>query len=310
MASGWGLGGARSRDLMVVAGLPAVLAGLGLCWLLTRPAGPGAAAVAGAVALGAAVVLVGLGALPTIGSRPSSRVIGVVAALWLMAVVSGAWLRTSDVSGVAPLDVDLGDLAEVLGDGAPEVIAGAAAVAVLAWAVLDLLTGIEIPVPVVAVLAAIGVLTVAISGHASVHAWGPVVVGAHALAAAWWCGTLAAMVLSLRGRSGWATTLPAFSQRAAWAVGVVAVTGVIAGLAEVGGLGEFGSTGYGRVLLAKLAGLLVLVGFGWWHRRRWVPAAGRHRISEVASIRAGVVEILLMAVVLGLAAGLSATSPG
>ena len=131
------------------------------------------------------------------------------------------------------------------------------------------------------------------------------VVGAHALAAAWWCGTLAAMVLSLRGRSGWATTLPAFSQRAAWAVGVVAVTGVIAGLAEVGGLGEFGSTGYGRVLLAKLAGLLVLVGFGWWHRRRWVPAAGRHRISEVASIRAGVVEILLMAVVLGLAAGLS-----
>ncbi|WP_370452978.1 hypothetical protein [Gordonia bronchialis] len=107
MASGWGLGGARSRDLMVVAGLPAVLAGLGLCWLLTRPAGPGAAAVAGAVALGAAVVLVGLGALPTIGSRPSSRVIGVVAALWLMAVVSGAWLRTSDVSGVAPLDVDL-----------------------------------------------------------------------------------------------------------------------------------------------------------------------------------------------------------
>ena len=93
-------------------------------------------------------------------------------------------------------------------------------------------------------------------------------------------------------------------------MGVVAVTGVIAGLAEVGGLGEFGSTGYGRVLLAKLAGLLVLVGFGWWHRRRWVPAAGRHRISEVASIRAGVVEILLMAVVLGLAAGLSAPSRG
>ncbi|MET9202397.1 CopD family protein, partial [Gordonia sp. NPDC003585] len=104
-------------------------------------------------------------------------------------------------------------------------------------------------------------------------------------------------------------TLPAFSQRAPWAVGVVAVTGVVAGLVEVGGVTELVTTGYGRVLLAKSVGLCVLLGIAWWHRTRWVPAAQRHRRTEAASIRSGVVEMLVMAVVLGLAAGLSATSP-
>ncbi|MGV9793231.1 copper resistance D family protein [Gordonia sp. NPDC003422] len=309
MPSGSGFAAARSRDLMVVAGLPVMLAGLALCWVLTQPIGPGAVAIPTTVALGAAVMLVGLGALPTIGAEPSTRTIGVLAAIWLMAVLFAAWLRAADVSGVEPADVDLGQFGDVLIGGAPELIAGAAAVLVLVWVVADLLTTSTVPVAVVAALAAIGVLTMAISGHASVHAWGPVVVGAHAIGAAWWCGSLAAMVLSVRGRSGWATTLPAFSQRAPWAVGVVAVTGVVAGLVEVGGVTELVTTGYGRVLLAKSVGLCVLLGIAWWHRTRWVPAAQRHRRTEAASIRSGVVEMLVMAVVLGLAAGLSATSP-
>ena len=165
------------------------------------------------------------------------------------------------------------------------------------------------PIPVIAVLAAIGVLAGSVSGHPGTHAVGPVLIGVHAVAAAWWCGTLAAMVLTVRGRSGWATTLPAFSARAIWVVAVIVLTGVIDGIIEVGGPNQLLDNGYGRVLIAKAAGAAVLIGLGARHRSRWVPAADRHRMPERSSVRLAARELIVMGVVLGLAVGLSTTAP-
>ncbi|MDL9935999.1 CopD family protein [Gordonia sp. ABSL1-1] len=300
---------ARTGDLLIATALPVLLVGVGVCWVLARPDGPGAVALPASIALGASTVLLGLGALPSLGAQPSTRIIGVLAALWLSASVVAGWLRTADQSGVAAVDVDIDQFGTAMSSGAAELVSAAAALLILAWVSVDLLTAVVIGVRAVAVVAAVGVLATAVGGHASLHVWGPVLVGAHALAAAWWCGTLAAMVLTLRGRSGWAATLPEFSRFAVWAVGVIAATGVIVGVVEVGGITELATTGYGRILLAKLAGLSALAGLGWWHRRTWVPAASRHRMSEAVSVRHGVAEVMLMAVVLGLAAGLSATAP-
>ncbi|WP_055477045.1 copper resistance D family protein [Gordonia sp. HS-NH1] len=283
--------------------------GLVVSWLLARPDGPDLVAVPTTLALGVSVVLLGLGALPTVDAEPSTRVIGLLAGVWVLAVLVSAWIRTADRAGTEVLEVTAGDFGDVLFSGAPEMVALVVALLIVVWVVLDLLTGIEIPVLVVGALAAIGVLATSIAGHAGNDSWGPFLIGAHALAAAWWCGLLAAMLITVRGRSGWARSLPVFSGRAPWAVGLLTVTGVVSGLVEIGGPADLVSSGYGRILLAKAAVLAILVGLAAWHRRRWLPAVQRHRSSETASVRAAVVELAIMAVALGLAAGLSATPP-
>ncbi|UPW10375.1 CopD family protein [Gordonia terrae] len=283
--------------------------GLMVSFALARPDGPDLVAVPTTLALGVSVVMLGLGALPTVDAEPSTRVIGLLAGVWVLATLVGAWVRTADRAGIEVLDVKAGDFGDVLFSGAPEMVALVAGLLVLAWVVLDLLTGVEIPVLVVGALAAIGVLATSIAGHAGNDSWGPFLIGAHALAAAWWCGLLAAMLISVRGRSGWARSLPVFSGRAPWAVGVLTVTGLISGLVEIDGPANLVSSGYGRILLAKAVVLVILVGLAAWHRRRWLPAVQRHRSSETASVRAAVVELAIMAVALGLAAGLSATAP-
>ncbi|MFT4394639.1 copper resistance D family protein [Gordonia lacunae] len=283
--------------------------GLMVSFVLARPDGPDLVAVPTTLALGVSVVLLGLGALPTVDVEPSTRVIGLLAGVWVLATLVSAWMRTADRAGTEVLDVTAGDFGEVLFSGAPEMVALVVGLLIVVWVVLDLLTRVEIPVLVVGALAAIGVLATSIAGHAGNDSWGPFLIGAHALAAAWWCGLLAAMLISVRGRSGWARSLPVFSGRAPWAVGVLTVTGLISGLVEIDGPANLVSSGYGRILLAKAAVLVILVGLAAWHRRRWLPAVQRHRSSEAASVRAAVVELAIMAVALGLAAGLSATAP-
>ncbi|MDH3052457.1 CopD family protein [Gordonia alkanivorans] len=295
--------------MRVVAGVPVLFAGLLVSWLLARPDGPDTVALPATLALGVSVVMLGLGLLPTVDAEPASTWIGALAGVWVVATLISAWVRTADRSGKDVFDVSAADFGEVLTSGASEMVALVTGLLIVMWAVLDLLTAVEVPVLVVGALAAIGVLATAIAGHAGNNAIGPFLVGAHALAAAWWCGLLAAMVLSVRGRSGWARSLPVFSQRAPWAVGVIAVTGVVAALTEIDGLSALVTTGYGRILVAKVVMLAALVGVAAWHRRRWVPAVERHRQTETASIRNAVVELMLMAAVLGLAAGLSATAP-
>nr|WP_237421791.1 CopD family protein [Gordonia sp. SID5947] len=274
-----------------------------------RPEGPEALAVPSAIAVGAAVVLVGLGASPGLGLDPSVRIVGVTGGVWFVAALVSAWMRTADQAGEPSLTVSVGQFADTLGEGTPEVVELIAATLVVVLASVRLAGRMNPPVASFAVLGAIGLLATAITGHPSQSAVGPVLIGAHALAAAWWCGALAAMVMTIRGRAGWTTALPVFSQRAVWAVAVIAATGVITGLLEVGGLGELVGSGYGRILLAKSVGVIVLVMLGARHRRHWVPAVSRHRASEATSIRLAVGELLVMAVVLGLAVGLSTTAP-
>nr|WP_040510277.1 CopD family protein [Gordonia soli] len=285
------------------------VAGLGLAWLLAHPDGPESTAIPANVAVGAAVLLVGLGGLPQLGAVPSSRLVGVVGAIWAVAALTTAWVRAADQAGVGVLRLDVGRFADSAHAGAPDLVAAGCAVLVVGWAVADLITETRIPVAAVAILAGVGLLATSISGHPGQTTWGPVLVGLHALAAAWWCGTLLALAVAVRGRSGWARALPVFSSRAQWAVGVIALTGVIAGIIEIGVGWVLVDTGYGRLLIAKSVGLVILVGIAAWHRSRWLPEVRRHRGSESTAIRRAAVEIAVMAVVIGLAVGLSATAP-
>ena len=289
----------------VGAGTLGVLAGLVLASVLAGAAGPESSAWPGGLALGAACLLLGLGALGYVDAEPSRVLIAATAGFWGAASLIAAWLQLAERSGTSPAALRVDDLVIGVESGLGLLVCVAGAVVVLAWTFRPFA-----PEILVAVVAATGVLAIATTGHAATGAWAPLLVGAHALAAAWWAGTLAALALTVRGRGGWARSLPEFSRYAVVAVAVLTATGVLAALGELGLSAEWVQTGYGRVVVAKAVVLAVLLTLAARHRRTWVPGAARHRTPEDVSLRRAVIETLLLAVALGLAAGLATTAPG
>jgi putative copper export protein len=139
----------------------------------------------------------------------------------------------------------------------------------------------------------------------------------HVGAAALWVGGLAALAwAALRGRAPLAHAVPRYSTLALGCVLAVAVSGVLNAGVRLGWSASalLGST-YGMVVLAKVAALLVLAGFGWlhrqhtvdvlrgWRRRRNVPGAAPVFVALAA------IELALMAATVALGVGLARTPP-
>lgn len=154
-------------------------------------------------------------------------------------------------------------------------------------------------------LAAAGLAARTLAGHLSENPIGGMAVAVHALAAAVWCGVLAALVLTVTHRGQWARVLPRFSQLALVCVAVLLVAGVASALVRLGAPAELWATGYGRLLTAKVvttAGLLVLA---WWNRANWLPAARSHRATASLSHSRSLTELAIMTVALTFAGALA-----
>jgi putative copper export protein len=90
---------------------------------------------------------------------------------------------------------------------------------------------------------------------------------------------------------------------------VVAAAGVAAALFQLTHPRQVLTTAWGTLLLARVTLLVVLGGFGWWHRRRTIPtlvqsdgAAGpRSRF-----VRLGAAEAMVMALAVGVASLMTA----
>jgi putative copper export protein len=144
----------------------------------------------------------------------------------------------------------------------------------------------------------------------------------HVLAAGAWMGTLAVMLyLEYRWRR-WSDTddgagrpasllpalIPAFSPVAVAGVATLIVTGVVASWVHLESPGALLSTGYGRVLVAKLGVVVLVLILGALNWKRitllLVHEEGPHRMRRTAGL-----ELALGAVVLLLTAILVRTSP-
>ncbi len=161
------------------------------------------------------------------------------------------------------------------------------------------------PLPVL-VLAAAALVTSSLAGHAwtAPDRWVAVASDvAHLGAVAVWVGGLVALlaVLSLVASDDRVRLATRFSGLALVAAGVVAVSGTVSGWQQVRSLDALTSTTYGRLLLAKVAGFVVLVAIGWVNRARLVPLVGRAVAPLQRSLR---VETLVAAVVLAVTAAL------
>jgi copper transport protein len=179
--------------------------------------------------------------------------------------------------------------------------AGLLALAAAAAAVPALWRRSALPV----VVAGTGALVVAaLAGHAWTAPDRALAVAAdtvHLGAAALWVGGLGALLVALPVASDRYQLTARFSALAVAAAIAVAVTGTVSGWQQVRTFDALTSTGYGQLLLAKVAGFAALIGLGWLNRSRLVPLVARTAAPLTRSLRA---ETAVAALVLALTAAL------
>lgn len=152
----------------------------------------------------------------------------------------------------------------------------------------------------------------ALAGHSSVggnHDLATNSLILHILGATVWMGGLFAVVAYALAEGRWRVlAVRRFSRVAFWCIFVVGVSGVINALVRVP-LGDLFTDPYGRLVLAKSTALIVLGGFGAWHRRVTIDRLDDEPAGRSVFVRFGIVESLVFAVTFGLAVGLSRTPP-
>jgi len=130
----------------------------------------------------------------------------------------------------------------------------------------------------------------------------------HVLAASVWIGGLMALILMLRGSTRvLPSALPRFSHVALLCFMSIGLSGLVDVWIRLATLDQLWTTEYGRLVLAKTGALVVLGGFGWWHRRRTIPAVRDG--CPGAFLRLAAAEVVVMLAAIGLAVALSRTPP-
>lgn len=269
-----------------------------------------------ALADGAAIVTLGLAAVPLLESdryraelsRRAAGPLALAAALWLVAEIVRLTVAAAQTAGIGFWRVGvhtLTDFAAYTAAGRSGLVGVAAPMVVGVLAVL-LPRGATTTVATVGV-AAVGMAARTLTGHLSESPVGGLAVAVHALAAAVWCGVLAALVLTVTHRGQWARVLPRFSQLSLSCVGVLLIAGVAGAAIKLNSVAELWGTGYGRVLTAKVVVTTVLLALAWRNRSQWLPAARAHRSTAALSQNRSLVELGIMAVAVTLAAALAVT---
>jgi putative copper export protein len=134
------------------------------------------------------------------------------------------------------------------------------------------------------------------------------VVTVHVLAIAVWVGSLAALLAhARRSPELLAVALPRFNRLAVACFAAVGVFGLIAAWINLGSAAELRGSHFGLLVLYKAEALVALGVFGWWQRRRIIPAVGRER-AQRPFVRFAAVEIVVMVATIGLGIALSSTA--
>lgn len=286
-----------------------------LAWILARPDGALAPILTRVLADGAAVLVLGLAVAPWLDiaryrtelARRSTAVMAVAAWVWLAAELIRLVTTAADTAAVSVGDLGVRTAIEF----SVSTTAGRADLICVVSALLVVVVTLAVRSPgaslVVAGVAALGTAARTLAGHLSESALGGVAVTLHALAAALWCGALAAIVLVVEHRGQWARVLPRFSQLSLWSVLVLWVGGVLSAAVVLGSPADLVDTGHGRLLLAKIVVTTVLMVLAWHNRSQWLPSARGHRVSAEVSTRRSGTELALMALALTLAAALAVT---
>ena len=142
-------------------------------------------------------------------------------------------------------------------------------------------------------------------GHAAAYGgmWSGVVDFVHLSAAALWVGSLAVVAVVLwrtrrEGPEALLAVVRPYSRLALWLVAIVVATGVISAYGLVGSFAALSSSGYGLVLVAKLALVAIVVVLAGWARWWWLPRRRLHGLRRVTTVEVGALAGVLAATAL------------
>lgn len=125
----------------------------------------------------------------------------------------------------------------------------------------------------------------------------------HLIGVTLWVGGLVALGwVALRGSKRLEPAIARFSSLALWSFVIIGVSGMVNAAVRLGSFGEVFGSDYGRLVLAKVAALVVLGALGVWQRRRIVD-------QGAGFLRLALTELFLMSATIGLAVALSRTPP-
>ena len=162
---------------------------------------------------------------------------------------------------------------------------------------------------IVLVVALAATLPPAFTGHTAEESDHWLAVGStavHVLTVVLWAGGLVALLLARQlGVEGRRAAVARFSHLALPLAVAVVIGGTVTTYTRLSAPSQLVDTAYGRVVLVKAAALVALVTIGWWHRRASLPALAGGR--PMVFLRIAVVEVLIFAVTVGVAVGLSRT---
>ena len=305
-----------TRQRALAGGALVVVVAAVVAWALARQQNSLAVTLVRAVADGSAVVAFGLAAVPMLDIdryrgeliRRATGPLTIASAIWLVAELLRLGVAAAQAAAVPVSRLGVHTAVDFALHTTPGRSGLFSAVAAALVCVTVVVTPRSSPTNVAVVgLAAAGVAARPLTGHLFESALGGVAVAVHTLAAALWCGALAAVVLTVEHRGQWARVLPRFSQLSLVCVAALLVGGVLAAVATLGSPSQLYATGYGRVLSAKVAVTVVLVLLAYRNRTMWLPAARTHRATAVVSRSRALFELAIMAVALTLAAALAVT---
>jgi copper resistance protein D len=302
-----------TRQRAVAGGALVVAVSAVVAWALARPQNSLGTTLVRAVADGSAVVAFGLAAVPMLDIdryrgeliRRATGPLTIAGAIWLIAELLRLGVAGAQAAAVPVARLGVHTTVDFALHTAPgrsglfsAVAAGLVCVAA-AVAPRSVSTNVA-----VAGFVAAGVAARPLTGHLSETALGGVAVAVHTLAAALWCGALAALVLTVEHRGQWARVLPRFSQLS---LAALLVGGVLGAVVTLGSPSHLYATGYGRLLSAEVVVTVVLVLLAYRNRTMWLPAARSHRATAVVSRSRALFELAIMAVALTPAAALAVT---
>ena len=132
---------------------------------------------------------------------------------------------------------------------------------------------------------------------------------AHGLAAAFWMGSLAAL-LAMTGTESNATVLRRFSRWGMAAVALLVIAGVTFALLQLDAVAQLYSSRYGLLIAGKVILLAALLALAGLNRFRWLPMLERGARAAAVRLRWSIAGELALAVcVIGLTAALVQTPP-
>jgi putative copper resistance protein D len=272
----------------------------------------------------AGVMVVGLtllGIMLPVGHKQAPAVLGridrlavITAGAWLAAALLVIICRVADATARSSVTVGMAELmawSTSVGAGQGMLLTAGAATIVFVGVVVRFRRPALVPLRAVLAAAMFAMITPAVTGHSAAADNYQVIsvigIGVHVAAAAAWVGGLGALLVLVAPHRGLlVAVLPRFSHIATACITGVAATGALTTvihLAAGHGAWDTGwdallDTGWGQILLAKVAAITAIGALGWLTRRRMAA-------SCVPLLRWAGYEIALMAVALGIAAALT-----